>query len=207
MSLADFGVFLTASILLTLSPGPDLIFVITQSVSRHWKAGVATALGLCSGLLVHMTVVAFGAAVFLKTNPIAFQTLKVSGGLYLLFLAWQAWRSDEEISLGNVDRSDLRKLYVKGITMNLLNPKVTLFFLAFLPQFIPTATERGLTPVQWAYFLGGVFLVQALLIFSTVSYISGRWAARFWEHEGYQNTIKWGQIIVFVTISAHLLFT
>jgi len=141
MSFGDFLYFLTASVLLTLSPGPDLIFVITQSVSRHWKAGVATALGLCSGLIVHTSVVALGAAVFLKSNPLLFSLVEYAGAAYLPYLAWIVFRSNEQITLGKANIADLRGLYKKGVTMNLLNPKVPLFFLAFLPQFIPNDTS------------------------------------------------------------------
>lgn len=206
MSIGDLIYFLTASVLLTLAPGPDLIFVISQSVSRHWKAGVAIALGLCSGLIVHTSVVALGAAVFLKANPIAFDLLKHTGAAYLLFLAWKVFNSTERISLGSVERSDLKRLYVKGITLNLLNPKVTLFFLAFLPQFIPEDTSMG-SPTFWAFILGAIFLIQALFIFSLVSYASGQFASRFWEHRWYGPTMKWGQIAVFVSIAVHLIWS
>lgn len=207
MSFTDLLYFISASILLTLAPGPDLIFVISQSVSRHWKAGVATALGLCSGLIVHTSFVALGAAVFLQTNPIAFEILKYAGALYLLYLALRVFQSNDQIAIGKADRSELSRLYRKGIVMNLLNPKVTLFFLAFLPQFIPSNTsDSGVIPTQWAFILGGLFLLQALLIFSSVSYLVGNLSSRFWEKTWYAPTMKWGQIIIFISIAAHLIF-
>ena len=198
--------FIAASVMLTLSPGPDLLFVISQSVSNHWKAGVATALGLCSGLIVHTSVVAFGATLFFDRYPMSFQLLKYAGAGYLIYIAWQVWRNAESANLKTLEKSAYLKLFKRGVVMNLLNPKVTLFFLAFLPQFIPSSTgPESLNAAQYVFLLGMIFLAQAFIIFSSVSFITGRLAARFYQKSWYLGFMKWGQIIVLVGIAAHIL--
>ena len=198
--------FIAASVILTLSPGPDLLFVISQSVSNHWKAGVATAVGLCSGLIVHTSVVAFGATLFFDRYPWSFELLKYAGAGYLLYIAWQVFRQNETAHLVALEKSAYFKLFKRGVTMNLLNPKVTLFFLAFLPQFIPaTAGSESFNSAQYVFLLGTVFLIQALIIFSSVAFITGRLAARFYQKSWYLGFMKWGQIVVLVGIAIHIL--
>jgi len=206
MTLESLLYFLGASMMLTLSPGPDLLFVISQSVSYHWKAGVATALGLCSGLIVHTSVVALGATVFFERYPLSFTLLKYAGAAYLLWIAFQVYQNSSKVQLESATPSSYSQLYYRGIIMNLLNPKVTLFFLAFLPQFLPAVSEAEADKTAIHVFtLGLIFLAQALIIFSTVAFITGRLAARFYEQPWYGAFMKWGQIIVLVGIAIHIL--
>lgn len=163
--------FIAASIALTLLPGPDIIFVITMSISQGKKAGMLTASGLCTGLLFHTAAAALGVSAILYSSALAFSILKYAGALYLLYLAYKALREGGSFaSAGHVKETDLSLLYRRGIFMNLLNPKVSLFFLAFLPQFINAGA--GSIPLQML-FLGGVFLVQALAVFFIVSFFAG----------------------------------
>ena len=130
-----YSVFLFAAVLLALSPGPDNLFVLTQSALHGRRVGWLITLGLCTGLLVHTTAVVIGVAALLRTSAVAFNILRVAGAAYLLWLAWQMWRATS-LPAGNA-RPPLRnwQYYRRGIIMNVTNPKVTLFFLAFLPQF------------------------------------------------------------------------
>lgn len=206
MPLESLLYFLGASMMLTLSPGPDLLFVISQSVSHHWKAGVATALGLCSGLIVHTSVVALGATVFFERYPFSFLLLKYAGAAYLLWIAFQVYQHTSKVQLELVIPSSYSKLYYRGVVMNLLNPKVTLFFLAFLPQFLPAVSEAEADKTAIHVFtLGILFLVQAFIIFSSIAFITGRLAARFYERPWYRAFMKWGQIIVLIGIAIHIL--
>jgi threonine/homoserine/homoserine lactone efflux protein len=171
--------FIAASIALTLLPGPDIIFVITMSISQGKKAGMSTASGLCTGLLFHTAAAALGVSAILYSSALAFSVLKYAGALYLLYLAYKALREGGSFaSAGYVKETDLSLLYRRGIFMNLLNPKVSLFFLAFLPQFVNTGS--GNVPLQML-FLGGVFLVQALAVFFLVSFFAGYIGARVIE--------------------------
>jgi len=171
--------FFTASLLLGLAPGPDNIFVLTQSTLHGRTAGLVVMLGLCTGLVAHSMVVAFGAAAVFQSSALAFSLLKFSGAAYLLYLAYQAFRA-KPASLPEGLHSGPRRgaLYRRGIIMNITNPKVSIFFLAFLPQFAdPT---RGSVTIQ-LMLLGGLFIVATVLVFGTVAIAAGslrRWLTR-----------------------------
>jgi threonine/homoserine/homoserine lactone efflux protein len=163
--------FFMASVLLGLVPGPDNIFVLTQSALRGKIAGLLVTLGLCTGLVVHTTAVAFGVAVIFQASAVAFTALKLIGAGYLIYLAWQAFRaSAEKISTGRKNGLNLGKLYRRGIIMNVTNPKVSIFFLAFLPQFADPV--RGSLTLQMLL-LGGVFIVSTILVFGSVALLAG----------------------------------
>nr|WP_027409708.1 LysE family translocator [Anoxybacillus tepidamans] len=167
MDIALMMSFLGVAILLTLMPGPDILFVIAQSLSQNRKAGIATALGLCSGLIVHIAAATLGVSALIYQSALAFAIVKYAGAAYLLYLAWQSLKeSGEGLTLGNQKTLEYKALYKKGIVMNLLNPKVSLFFLALLPQFVNSSL--GHVPLQM-FILGIIFLVQALVIFTVVS--------------------------------------
>lgn len=128
-------------------------------------------LGLCTGLIVHSTAVAFGVAVIFQTSAVAFTVLKFIGAGYLLFLAWQAFRASGEKIQGKPDGEVSRlKLYCRGIIMNITNPKVSIFFLAFLPQFADPS--RGPVSIQ-ILLLGGLFILATLLVFGGIAILAG----------------------------------
>lgn len=128
--------FFMASVLLALAPGPDNIFVLTQSSLYGKRSGLSVMLGLCTGLVFHSFAVALGVAVIFEQSALAFSVLKLAGAGYLLYLAWLAFRaSATEIQGKGNGEIRLLKLYGRGIIMNITNPKVSIFFLAFLPQF------------------------------------------------------------------------
>lgn len=171
MPIESIAAFVIASALLSVAPGPDNIFVLTQSALYGKRSGVLVTLGLCTGLVVHTTAVALGVAAIFQTSVIAFTALKVAGALYLAYLAWQAFRASAT-SL-DVAASNLRSsgaLYRRGIIMNITNPKVSIFFLAFLPQF--ASPEHGPVELQ-LFFLGGVFILIALVIFCAIALLAG----------------------------------
>lgn len=163
--------FFTASVLLALAPGPDNIFVLTQSALRGKSAGIVVMFGLCTGLIAHSSAVAFGVAVIFQTSAIAFSILKFAGAAYLLYLAWQAFRASAEKIEGRPDGPvNHWQLYRRGIIMNITNPKVSLFFLAFLPQFADPS--RGPVALQ-ILLLGGLFIVATILIFGSIALLAG----------------------------------
>lgn len=162
--------FLTAS-LLALSPGPDNIFVLTQSALSGKLAGLVVTCGLCTGLIVHTLAVAFGVAVIFQASALAFTALKIFGAGYLLYLAWQAFKASAA-QIQNAENGGLSypKLYRRGIIMNVTNPKVSIFFLAFLPQFADP--DRGSLTLQLISF-GGIFIISTILVFGTIAMLAG----------------------------------
>ncbi len=169
--IETLAAFFMASVLLGLAPGPDNIFVLTQSALRGRTAGLLVTLGLCTGLVVHTTAVAFGVAVIFQASAVAFTALKLIGAGYLLYLAWHAFRASvEKISTGRRNTLSFGKLYRRGIIMNVTNPKVSIFFLAFLPQFADPA--RGSLTLQMLL-LGGVFIVSTIIVFGNISLLAG----------------------------------
>lgn len=171
LSIETLITFFTASILLGLAPGPDNIFVLTQSALRGKGAGLIVMLGLCSGLIVHTIAVALGVAIIFQTSAIAFSALKFIGAGYLFYLAWQALRASAEKIEGEPDVIvNYWKLYCRGIIMNITNPKVSVFFLAFLPQFADPA--RGPVALQ-LFQLGGLFILATILVFGGIALLAG----------------------------------
>jgi len=163
--------FFTTSVLLGLSPGPDNLFVMAQSIQRGPGSGLLVTLGLCTGLVVHTAAVAFGLAAVFQASALAFNLLKWVGAGYLLYLAWGAFRAGASTLPDEASREDgLRRFYLRGIIMNVTNPKVSIFFLAFLPQF--TKPEHGNLPLQLVV-LGGIFILSTLLVFGAISLLAG----------------------------------
>lgn len=171
ISTATIATFFTASILLGLAPGPDNIFVLTQSALRGRSAGFTVMLGLCTGLIFHSLAVALGVAVIFQTSALAFSLLKYVGAGYLIYLALISFRTSAEriAAKGNGDLSH-GKLYRRGIIMNITNPKVSIFFLAFLPQF--SDPNRGPIWLQ-LLLLGGLFIVATFLVFGGIALLAG----------------------------------
>lgn len=170
MDLLQLLSFLGVALLLTIMPGPDILFVIAQSICQNKKAGISTALGLCTGLLVHITAATLGISALIYQSSIAFTIIKYAGAAYLLYMAWQSFREKGDfINLTAQQKTLYSSLYKKGILMNLLNPKVSLFFLALLPQFVDQT--MGYVPFQM-FVLGIIFLGQALVVFSVISIFS-----------------------------------
>ena len=191
------------SILLSLAPGPDNIFVLTQSALYGRRTGIFITLGLCTGLLFHTTAVAFGVAAIFQTSAWAFTALKLSGAAYLLYLAWQAFRAPVE-RLDDQPRTvavSAGKLYQRGIIMNITNPKVSIFFLAFLPQF--ATPDAGPVAPQIVIF-GLIFMFSALVVFSQISALAamlGGWLSRSDKAQKYLNHIAG---LVFVGLALKL---
>jgi threonine/homoserine/homoserine lactone efflux protein len=173
MTITTILLFLGASMALTVAPGPDNIFVVTQGLSRGRRAAIVTAWGMCSGVTVHTLAAAAGISALFYSSAIAFQAVKYAGAAYLLYLAWQALREGGPLALpagGTVGGPSVGALFRRGFVMNVLNPKVALFFLAFLPQF--TNRDAGSIPLQMVT-LGLLFMAQALVIFTLIGFFSG----------------------------------
>jgi len=197
--------FLGAAILLTLAPGPDILFVIAQSISQNSKAGIATACGLCTGLLVHITAAVLGVSAVIYASATAFAVVKYAGAAYLLYLAWQAFRDkSSEIGLTGKPHASYGALYRRGILMNVLNPKVSLFFIALLPQFVDRSA--GHVSLQMLG-LGVIFLVQALIIFILVSLFANRFGQWLMRSKTIARKINVLQGLLFTAIALQIAFS
>ena len=196
--------FLTASILLTFSPGPDIIYVLVRSIAYGYKQGIVTALGLVSGILIHTSLVAFGVSAIIKQSEDIFLIIKILGAIYLLYLAYQVYKSDPEIaySAEGIQNKNTFSLFRQGFIMNVLNPKVGIFFLAFFPGFL--WGPNGNTLVQF-YILGAVFMLQALIIFSGVAIMADKISIYIKSHTKSEVFLKWMQVVIFVFIAILIL--
>ena len=195
-----------ATAALAISPGPDNIYVLTQSISNGRKFGLATVAGLISGCLVHTTLLAFGVSAIIKQNPQLFFIIKLFGAFYLMYLAYQVYKSDDHLKVSEegVPKKGLGQLFRQGFIMNVLNPKVTIFFLAFFPGFL--FSQEMSTVVQF-YVLGLLFMLVSALIFSLIAILSGIISAYIMKHSKVGLFLKWLQIIVFLGIAAYLLLS
>lgn len=164
-------VFIGVAVALAAVPGPDNIFVLTQSVVNGRAAGLVATLGIALGLMVHTTAVALGVAVIFETSAYAFTALKYAGAGYLLYLAWQAFRAPgAEFGGGAAASGGRGRQFWRGFTMCIANPKLTIFFLAFLPQFVQP--ENG--PLVWQFYqLGGLMAGVVLVVFGGVAIAAG----------------------------------
>ena len=194
--LTFFGV----SVLLGLTPGPDNLFVLLQSAQRGWRAGMAAVLGLCAGLVEHRAAV--GAA-----SAMAFTVLKYCGAAYLAYLAWQALRApaataqEPASAPGNPGGPGLGRMVGRGMVMNLTNPKVLVFFLAFLPQFADPA--RGSVALQLMV-LGVVFMLATLLVFGAIACFSGGFGALLQRSARAQTVLNRVAGLVFLGLAVRL---
>lgn len=200
----DVVPFLIASVALTVSPGPDILYVITQSISNGKKFGIATAAGLVTGILVHTTLIALGISAVLKQSEMVFTVIKILGACYLLWIAFQVYKAPASITFskeGSLQKS-VRDLFKQGFIMNVINPKVTLFFLAFFPGFIDESLGNV---TQQIYLLGFLFMLQAFLIFSFVSIVADQLTIFIRTNQKFALFLKWLQIVVFIGIAVLIL--
>nr|CCF99646.1 lysine exporter protein, LysE/YggA-like [uncultured Dokdonia sp.] len=201
--IASLLAFLAATALLAFSPGPDNIYVLTQSIANGSKSGLATTAGLITGCIVHTTLVAFGLSAIIAASPYLFLAIKIAGAIYLLYLAYKVFKSDSTINLAEAaPKKTYLALFKQGVLMNILNPKVTIFFLAFFPGFL--WDPEGNTVFQF-YVLGLLFMVESFLIFGSIAIVAGKISHILRTSEKAGVVLKWLQIIVFIGIAIFVL--
>lgn len=208
MSIETLLAFFAAALFLAFVPGPDNVFVMTQAALRGRNAGLRVVLGLCTGLVVHTTAVALGVAVIFQKSQLAFSLLKYAGSAYLVYLAWQAFRVEpvNDPEHGNPARPAVEgaRLYVRGILMNITNPKVSIFFLAFLPQFVDR--QAGHVSLQMLA-LGGIFILATLLAFGVMTLLAASVGAKFGQSPRAQKSMNRLAGVVFLGLAAKLAMT
>ncbi|EJN07048.1 LysE family translocator [Herbaspirillum sp. YR522] len=178
--MPDVFLFLLAAMTLTLAPGPDNIYVLTRGIAQGRRAGLVAAAGFSSGLVFHTLLAVLGFAAVIKAYPGAYHTLQYAGAAYLIYLGYRTLRGAAGGMLASGAAAQqavpLRRIYWQSVLANMLNPKVTLFFIAFLPQF--THQQAGHVPLQMLV-LAMVFIAQAFVIFSSIALFSGSVGAYF----------------------------
>ncbi|GGG25785.1 LysE family translocator [Paenibacillus abyssi] len=197
--------FIGTSILLIIIPGPDLIFTVVQGITNGKKAGVTTAIGLSLGNIVHSLAAAFGLSVIFTSSEVLFTGFKAIGTLYLFYLAFQAIKHRKETL--SLDPEHARKpgnLFLRGFIMNVVNPKVALFFLTFLPQFVQY--ETGSVALQMCL-LGLIFMVLTAIIFGLLGYFSGTLHRLFFYRPGLQEVMNVTAALIFVGLGLKLITT
>ena len=189
--------FLISSLVLTLMPGPDILFVINQSLINK-KSGLIISIGLCSGLVIHTLILVFGLSVFIESNKDLVLYLKYFGTLYLFYLAYNELRTKDKL----VQKNKNNDLFFRGLYMNLINPKVLLFFIAYFPNFLFSETIS--ISVQFLI-LGSIFIAQALFIFFTVSVVSNKMMILL-KLDTRSNMITYLKSFVFIIIGLLILY-
>lgn len=198
--------FVIATTALAVTPGPDIIYVLMQSVINGRKDGVMTALGLVSGCLIHTSLLAFGVSALIKENHLILTAIKIFGALYLFYLAFKVYKSSEQIQLNTavIPKKSSFLLFKQGFIMNILNPKVMIFFLAFFPGFLFSDT---MSTVLQFYILGFIFILVSLSVFVLVALLSGMVSKYIKTNKKIGFILKWMQILVFIGIGVYLLFS
>ena len=196
--------FVLATTILAISPGPDNIFVLTQSLVNGAKAGLATVFGLMLGCLFHTTLVAFGVSEIIKQNENLFFLIKLFGASYLLYLSYKVYTKESQIifSTKNIIKRSSLELFWKGLLMNVLNPKVTIFFFAFFPQFL---FSNDLSEIFQFYVLGLLFIIVSFIVFGLIAFLGGTISNYLATNKNIGLYLKWSQIIVFVSISIFII--
>ena len=195
--------FVTASVILSLVPGPDNLFVMSHSALKGWRIGFYTTLGLCTGLIGHTVLVAIGVSVIFQTSAIAFNGLKVVGACYLLYLAWLSVQN-KELNLGGTDKNSTnRSYYLTGVIMNLTNPKVALFFLVFLPQFVNASNDNVTIQI---FLLGLLFILSALCVFTSIAYLASFLENFLKKSKTVNKNLNILAAIVYFTLAINLFF-
>jgi threonine/homoserine/homoserine lactone efflux protein len=205
LAISSLLLFIGASIVLILIPGPDLIFAITQGITNGRKAGVYTAIGLSLGNIVHTLAAAFGLSIIITTSVMAFSIFKWAGALYLFYLAYKSIKNRKNHIQLNVDHSkSQRSLILRGFTMNILNPKVAIFFLTFLPQFVEYSS--GQVPLQMII-LGLIFLMLTGIIFASLAYFAGTFSQRLLDQPKFNEFANKTAAAIYIGLGLKLLAT
>ena len=202
LSIETIITFITASIVLSLVPGPDNLFVMSNSALKGWRIGLYTTLGLCTGLIGHTILVAIGVSVIFQTSAIAFNGLKIVGAFYLVYLAWLSIQN-KELNLGGASKnSSNRSYYLTGVVMNLTNPKVAIFFLVFLPQFVNSTSNV----TSQIFLLGLLFIFSALFVFTSIAYLSSFLEGVLKKSKTINKNLNLLAALIYIALAVNLFF-
>ncbi len=196
-----FFAFLLAALMLNLAPGPDMLYVIGRSVGQGRKAGVVSALGIFAGCWAHILAAAVGLAALLRSSPLAFNTTRYAGAGYLIYLGAKTIRQRSHLAAQELAPQDLPNIFRQGVITNVLNPKVALFFLAFLPQFVDARRGRVALAIL---LLGLIFNAGGMLVNLGVAYAGGTVGELLRRNQRLAQIQKWFSGLVFIALGARL---
>ena len=200
--------FIIASFLMALSPGPDNIFVLSNTLYNGKKAGLFTVLGLVTGCLFHTTLVAFGVSEVISFNQNIFLFIKILGFSYMLILAFRVYKSPlffEITKVKKINKSNSNN-FITGLLMNILNPKVYFFFLSFFPSFLFLSSDE-LNFVSQFYILGLLFMLTTAIVFCSIVLFSTVISRYLIDFKIFHIVMKWIQILIFIAIATAILFS
>ncbi|HEY2391895.1 MAG TPA: LysE family translocator [Candidatus Angelobacter sp.] len=196
-----FLTFLFAALMLNIAPGPDMLYVIGRSVGQGRKAGIVSSLGVFVGCWIHILAAAFGIAALLHSSPMAFNVVRYAGATYLIYLGIKMIAQKSNLASQQLKPESLGSIFRQGAVTNMLNPKVAIFFLAFLPQFINA--QRGSVVLQ-IVFLGLIFNVGGTLVNLAVSYAGGTLGELLRRNQRFARMQQWFTGLVFIGLGLRL---
>lgn len=196
-----FLTFLLAALMLNIAPGPDMLYVIGRSVGQGRKAGIVSSLGVFVGCWIHILAAAFGIAALLHSSPMAFNVVRYAGATYLIYLGIKMIAQKSNLASQQLKPESLASIFRQGAVTNMLNPKVAIFFLAFLPQFINA--QRGSVVLQ-IIFLGLIFNVGGTLVNLAVSYAGGTLGELLRRNQRFARMQQWFTGLVFIGLGLRL---
>jgi threonine/homoserine/homoserine lactone efflux protein len=193
--------FMTATIILNITPGPDMLYVIARSVGQGRAAGIASSLGIAAGCFVHILAVTFGLASLMMAVPAAYEIIKYAGAAYLIYLGIRILITRQTKNAETpIEEASLRKIFLQGVITNVLNPKVALFFLAFLPQFV----NREANVTAQIIFLGILFNTSGTLVNVMVALAASYTGIQFKTRIGNSSVFRWLTGGVFIGLGVRL---
>ncbi len=204
--IQNFYLFLSVSLLINLSPGPDMLYTAARSLSQGTKAGILSALGIFSGCLFHITAAVFGLSKIIQESVFLFSIIKYAGACYLVYLGLRSLfnKKKTETEIAPLAAISNKKIFLQGVITNVLNPKVAIFFLSFLPQFID---PKSIFLKEQITFLGLWFAVQGTLILSIVALITGYFQAILKKNKSFWNWQEKITGLILVGLGMKMFFT
>lgn len=197
--------FLITSLIVILIPGTGVIFTVSTGITQGRKASVYAALGCTAGIIPHLVATILGLAAIMHTSALAFQTVKYAGVAYLLYIAYATWKSSSAFALENTPcRSTATSLVVKALLLNILNPKLTIFFLAFLPQFV---TPHSDSPLFQLMLLSGLFMAMTFAVFVVYGLLAHSFRTTVIESKPVQAWLRRSFAAAFAGLGVHLAFS
>ena len=197
--------FLITSLIVVLIPGTGVIYTVSTGLTQGKKASLYVALGCTLGIVPHLLATILGLAALMHTSAVAFQILKWAGVVYLFYVAWGTWRDKSAFQLDdNPSKTHALGLISKAILMNVLNPKLTIFFLAFLPQFIPVNSTHVLAPML---LLSAIFMLMTLAVFVVYGLLAHTFRHFVVESARVQTFLRYGFTATFIGLASKLALT
>lgn len=194
--------FLVTSLVAVLAPGTGVVYTVSTGLTRGRRASVFAAVGCTAGILPHLWATVLGLAAVMHSSALAFQILKYAGVAYLFYLAFATWRDRSAFSVhAGMSRSSTTALMLKAFLLNILNPKLTIFFLAFLPQFVDPASNR---PLVHLLVLSGVFMAMTFVVFVIYGFLAHGFRRLIIESARVQNVLRYGFSAAFAALGARL---